>query len=90
MSNGLDPDQDQHFVGPGLGPICLQMLSEDNKSSPAGMERDKYFFIILSLMATMFSREESSVKVILTGGIICRTFTRKVILLGPSVIGPVL
>ena len=24
VSNGLDPDQDQHFVGPDLGPNCLQ------------------------------------------------------------------
>ena len=26
MSNGLDPDQDQHSVGPDLGPNCLQRL----------------------------------------------------------------
>ena len=31
VSNGLDPDQDQHYVGPDLGPNCLQRLSEDNK-----------------------------------------------------------
>ena len=24
MSNGLDPDQDRHFVGPDLGLNCLQ------------------------------------------------------------------
>ena len=24
MSNGLDPDQDRHFVGPDLRPNCLQ------------------------------------------------------------------
>ena len=23
MSNGLDPDQDRHFVGPDLGPNCF-------------------------------------------------------------------
>ena len=23
----LDPDQDRHYVGPDLGPICLQRLS---------------------------------------------------------------
>ena len=33
VSNSLDQDQDQHFVGPDLGPICLQRLSADNKSS---------------------------------------------------------
>ena len=32
MSNSLDPDQDQHFVGPDLGPNCLQRLSADDKS----------------------------------------------------------
>ena len=29
MSNSLDPDQAQHFVGPDLGPNCLQRLSVD-------------------------------------------------------------
>ena len=32
VSNGLDPDQDRHFVGPERGPNCLQSLSEDDKS----------------------------------------------------------
>ena len=33
MSNGLDgPDQDRSFVGPDLGPNCLQSLSADEKS----------------------------------------------------------
>ena len=32
MSNSLDPDQDQHSVGPVLGPNRLQRLSVDNKS----------------------------------------------------------
>ena len=30
--NGLDPDQDRRFVGPDLGPNCLQRLSADDKS----------------------------------------------------------
>ena len=34
VSNSLDPDQAQHFVGPDLGPNCLQRLSADNKSRP--------------------------------------------------------
>ena len=34
MSNSLDPDQDRHFVGPDLGPNCLQRLPEDGKKSP--------------------------------------------------------
>ena len=29
MSNNLDPDQDGHFVGPNLGPNCLQNLLAD-------------------------------------------------------------
>ena len=32
MSNNLDPDQAQHFVGPDLGPSCLQRLSTDATS----------------------------------------------------------
>ena len=32
VSNGLDPDQDRHSVGPDLGPNCLQMLLADGKS----------------------------------------------------------
>ena len=31
VSNNLDPDQDRHFVGPDLGPSCLQRSSADNK-----------------------------------------------------------
>ena len=31
MSNGLDPDQDQHLVSPDLGPNCLQRLSADKE-----------------------------------------------------------
>ena len=29
VSNSLDPDQAQHFVGPDLGQNCLQRLSGD-------------------------------------------------------------
>ena len=32
VSNGLDPDQDRHYVGPDLGPNCLHRLSADDKS----------------------------------------------------------
>ena len=32
VSNGLDPDQDRHSVGPDLGPNCLQRSSADDKS----------------------------------------------------------
>ena len=33
VSNSLDPDQDQHSVGPDLGPNCLQRLSTDDDIS---------------------------------------------------------
>ena len=38
MSNGLDPDQDQHSVSSDLDPNCLQRLSADNKSPLARQE----------------------------------------------------
>ena len=38
MSNSLDPDQARCFVGPDLGPNCLQRLSADDKSPLAGKE----------------------------------------------------
>ena len=31
MSNGLDPDQDRHSVGPDLDPNRLQRSSADDK-----------------------------------------------------------
>ena len=31
MSNSLDPDQERHYVGPDLGPNCLQRLLADDK-----------------------------------------------------------
>ena len=44
MSNCLDPDQDRHFVGPDLGPNCLQRLSADDKSHAS---KDAYHPFIL-------------------------------------------
>ena len=41
MSNSLDPDQAQHFVGPDLGPNCLQRLSADN----AGRQKVNMIYI---------------------------------------------
>ena len=32
VSNSWDQDQARHFVGPGLGPNCLQRLSADDTS----------------------------------------------------------
>ena len=31
VSNSLNPDQARHFVGPDLGPNCLQRLPADDK-----------------------------------------------------------
>ena len=31
VSNSLEPDQDRHYVGPDLGPNCLQRLSAEDK-----------------------------------------------------------
>ena len=33
LSNGLNPDLDRHFVGPDLGPNCLERFSAGDKSS---------------------------------------------------------
>ena len=37
VSNSLDPDQFGHFVGPDLGPNCLQSLSADNTTCTRGL-----------------------------------------------------
>ena len=44
VSKSLDPDQAQHFVGPDLGPNCLQRLSADI----AGKELNAKHYLILS------------------------------------------
>ena len=31
VANGLGPDQDRHFVGPDLGPNCLQNCQQMTK-----------------------------------------------------------
>ena len=49
MSNGLDPDQDRHSVGPDLGPNCLQKLSADVESPLARKEVNAYFVLVFSL-----------------------------------------
>ena len=38
VSNSLDPDQDQHNVGPDLDLNCLQRLSSDKKETAARKE----------------------------------------------------
>ena len=41
MRDSLDPDHDQHFVGPDLGLNCLPRLSADVKSLHLSKERVK-------------------------------------------------
>ena len=43
-SNGSGPDQDRHFVGPDLGPNCLQRLSADHKS---GRQHGKSYWLFM-------------------------------------------
>ena len=43
VSNSLDPDQARPFVGPDLGPNCLQRLSADD-SGLAGKELNPTVF----------------------------------------------
>ena len=44
----MDPDQAQHFIGPDLGPNCLQRLTADNKELKTLAK-----IIILGLLATV-------------------------------------
>ena len=39
VSNRLDPDQARHFVGPDLGPKCLQKLSADDTSRQLSLDK---------------------------------------------------
>ena len=41
LSVGLDPDQDQHFVGPDLGPDRLQRLSELQKMTKFAASKER-------------------------------------------------
>ena len=54
MSNGLNPDQNHHFVGPDLGQICLQRLSEDDKLPLATMLLA--FVMIMMIMTSKLDR----------------------------------
>ena len=41
MSNSLYPDQARHFVGPDLGPNCLQSYQQTTKVTASG-QRVRY------------------------------------------------
>ena len=42
-SNSLDPDQARHFVGPDLGPNCLQKLSADDTYNETSCAQCVYY-----------------------------------------------
>ena len=48
MTNSLVPDQARHFVGPDLGPNCLQSLSADDNR-----EAKNYRHIVISAIFQM-------------------------------------
>ena len=61
MSNSLGPDQARRFVGPDMGPNCLQMFSaNDKKWLLAGKELnieqplDTYFWLKPWLKSILF------------------------------------
>ena len=58
VSNALDPDQDRHFVGPDLGPNCLQRLTI--KVSASKERVLKSVFIIYLLLCTYMIRSQYS------------------------------
>ena len=39
VTKSLDPDQDRHFVGPDLGPSCLQRLYQQTTEVDASRKR---------------------------------------------------
>ena len=50
VSNSLDPDQARRFVGPDLGPNCLQRLSADNTCGErVNISKPTYFLVFLRL-----------------------------------------
>ena len=40
VSNILDPDQDRFFIGPDLGPNCLQRIYQQTIKVAASKERE--------------------------------------------------
>ena len=54
MSNSLDPHQAHCFVGPDLGPNCLQRLSADEKSLLAEEELMKQIYLLFLFLSFFF------------------------------------
>ena len=55
MLNSVDPDQAQHFVGPGLSTNCLQRSSADDKDSSGRLSVINVLLIYLSVLLYMFN-----------------------------------
>ena len=56
MSNSLDPDQARHFVGPDLGPNCLQIYQQ---MTLVDKELKKNSHDIFQKMVVKFHRDKS-------------------------------
>ena len=52
MSNSLDPDQEQHNVGPDLNLYCLQWLSSAKKETAARNELMLLYIIFSGMLRT--------------------------------------
>ena len=59
VSNSLDRDQARHFVGPDLGPNCLQRLSEDGTRRQY-VNSYMYNFLPVSLQPTLMFAGEAT------------------------------
>ena len=57
MSNHLDPDQARHFVGPDLGPNCLQKLSADDS------RRQRVNLNVLVLKHRLIKKDKLCIKI---------------------------
>ena len=51
MSNSLDPDQARRFVGPDLGPNCLQRLSTEDTGC-----RETVMVTLMQMMCNVYQR----------------------------------
>ena len=59
VSNSLDPDQARHFVGPDLGPNCLEKLSADDTSRYKVKTAAHCIFVLLSIfLCALIKRKE--------------------------------
>ena len=75
MSNSLDPDQAQRFVGSDLGPNCLQKLSADDTRGnfcPYAIST-KILSAVSNIYFTEHLNEYSTIKMMKIDGVILLT-----------------